>query len=255
MVLCFKGILKHLVRKSTEEIKSTGENIVDNELSGIDVPSDLSRRIDSSTKRRSFGLGVTYLFPLAKVYAKSKDVATLRSEIEALNKSLQKQEEEKLQMRQEVEAYYERKGKKKTCNLSTHNRDKFQERLDFKFYDFQALEIEKGWNNLFVSIISIETGETIAKSGKASVQNGKCHWEDSMLSTMWISEDLLQHNESFLLKLVVAMGSARFGTLGEAIINLASYIRPEVSTASLPLRQCSHGTILQVRILFLELHH
>lgn len=67
------------------------------------------------------------------------------------------------------------------------------------------LQIEKGWNNLFVSIISIETGETIAKSGKASVQNGKCHWEDSMLSTMWISEDLLQHNESFLLKLVVAM--------------------------------------------------
>jgi len=72
-------------------------------LSGIDVPSDLSRRIDSSTKRRSFSLGVTYLFPLAKVYAKSKDVATLRSEIEALNKSLQKQEEEKLQMRQELD--------------------------------------------------------------------------------------------------------------------------------------------------------
>ena len=46
-------------------------------------------------------------------------------------------------------------------------------------------------------------------------------------------------------------GSARFGTLGEATINLASYIRPETSTASLPLRQhCSHGTILQVRIMF-----
>jgi len=68
-----------------------------------------------------------------------------------------------------------------------------------------VLQIEKGWNNIFVSIISIETGETIAKSGKASVENGKCHWEDSMLSTMWISPDLLQHNESFLLKLVVAM--------------------------------------------------
>ncbi|KAL5139301.1 hypothetical protein HKD37_10G029258 [Glycine soja] len=155
-----------------------------------------------------------------------------------------------------VEAYYENgkqlkdgKGKRKICNLSGHNRDKFQERLDFKFYDFQALEIEKGWNNLFVSIISIETGETIAKSGKAAVQNGECHWEDSMLSTIWISDDSLQDNEGFLLKLVVAMGSARFGTLGEATINLASYIRPETSTASLPLRQhCSHGTILQVKI-------
>ncbi|KAK7391512.1 hypothetical protein VNO78_19928 [Psophocarpus tetragonolobus] len=152
-----------------------------------------------------------------------------------------------------VEGYYEngkqmkdRKGKRKICNL---NRDKFQERLDFKFYDFQALEIEKGWNNLFVSIICIETGETIAKSGKATVQNGMCHWEESMLSTMWISDDSLQHNQGFLLKLVVAMGSARFGTLGETTINLASYIRPETSTASLPLRQhCSRGTILQVKI-------
>ncbi|RZB51477.1 hypothetical protein D0Y65_048061, partial [Glycine soja] len=110
---------------------------------------------------------------------------------------------------------------------------------------------EKGRNNLFVSIISIETGETIAKSGKAAVQNGECHWEDSMPSTIWISDDSLQDNEGFLLKLVVAMGSARFGTLGEATINLASYIRPETSTASLPLIQhCSHGTILQVRIMF-----
>jgi len=127
-----------------------------------------------------------------------------------------------------VEAYYENgkqlkdgKGKSKICNLSRHGRDQFQERLDFKFSDFQALEvflqlsislsikkvpgyiliillslllflqIEKGWNNLFVSIISIETGETIAKSGKATVQNGECCWEDSILSTIWISDDSL----------------------------------------------------------------
>ncbi|XP_027364645.1 synaptonemal complex protein 1-like [Abrus precatorius] len=153
------------------------------------------------------------------------------------------------------EAYYEngkqlkgRKGKSKICSLSRHARNKFHERLDFKFYDFQALEIEKGWNNLFLSIISTETGETIAKSGKALVQNGQCYWEDSMLSTIWISDDSLEDNEGLLLKLIVAMGSARFGTLGEATINLASYIRPEISTTSLPLQQhCSHGAILQHR--------
>jgi len=74
-------------------------------LSGNDVPSDLSRRVDSNVKikRKSFGLGVTYLFQQSKVYAKAKDVDALRSEIEALNKSLQKQEEEKLQMRQELD--------------------------------------------------------------------------------------------------------------------------------------------------------
>lgn len=67
------------------------------------------------------------------------------------------------------------------------------------------MQIEKGWNMLFVSIISIETGETIAKSGKASVQNGQCHWEDSMLTTIWVSDDSLQDKETCLLKLVVAM--------------------------------------------------
>ncbi|KAJ1404743.1 NT-type C2 domain [Sesbania bispinosa] len=146
----------------------------------------------------------------------------------------------------------ERNGKRKIYNLMSRHgigRDKFQERLDFKFYDFQALQIEKGWNKLFVSIISMETGETIAKSSKASVQNGQCHWEDSMLSTIWISDDSLEDNESCLLKLLVAMESTRFGTLGEATINLANYIRPETSTASLPLKQhCSHGAILQVKI-------
>jgi hypothetical protein len=67
------------------------------------------------------------------------------------------------------------------------------------------MQIEKGWNQLFVSIISIETGETIAKSGKALVKNGECQWEESMLSTMWISDYSLQENQGCLLKLLVAM--------------------------------------------------
>lgn len=50
--------------------------------------------------------------------------------------------------------------------------------------------------------------------------------------------------------IVIIQGSPRFGTLGEATINLASYIVPETCTASLPLIQHgSHGAILQVRLL------
>ncbi|CAL0299795.1 unnamed protein product [Lupinus luteus] len=109
------------------------------------------------------------------------------------------------------EAYYEnekqhkdRKGKKKTYNLIRHSRNEFHESLDFKLYDFKALQVDKGWDKLFVSVICIETGKMIAKSGKALVQNGECHWEDSMLSTIWISNDSPQHNnEGYLLKLVV----------------------------------------------------
>jgi hypothetical protein len=46
------------------------------------------------------------------------------------------------------EAYHEnerqvkdRKEKRKLYRSSRHSRDKFQERLDFKFYDFKALEV------------------------------------------------------------------------------------------------------------------
>jgi hypothetical protein len=74
-----------------------------------------------------------------------------------------------------------------------------------EFVLFLVMQIEKGWNQLFVSIISIESGETIAKSGKALVKNGECHWEESMLSTMWISDYSLQENQGCLLKLLVAM--------------------------------------------------
>lgn len=73
-------------------------------------------------------------------------------------------------------------------------------------YDELIMQIEKGWNQLFVSIVSIETGETIAKSNKVLVKNGVCDWEETMLSSIWISDYSLQDsNQSFLLKLLVAM--------------------------------------------------
>ncbi|XWS56360.1 hypothetical protein CRYUN_Cryun09bG0079300 [Craigia yunnanensis] len=45
------------------------------------------------------------------------------------------------------------------------------------------------------------------------------------------------------------MGSSRSGFLGEATINLASYISSKSSIPlSLPLKKCNHGTVLQVKI-------
>ncbi|XP_054821308.1 uncharacterized protein LOC129320124 [Prosopis cineraria] len=108
----------------------------------------------------------------------------------------------------------------------------------------QQEEVPLGWNKLFIYITSAENGKTISKLGKASVQNGVCHWEDSIFHSIWIS----QHTNNHLIKLVVAMGSVRFGTLGEATIDLASYIKSETSTLSLPLKHCYHDTILQVQI-------
>ncbi|KAL0009947.1 hypothetical protein SO802_005055 [Lithocarpus litseifolius] len=102
------------------------------------------------------------------------------------------------------------------------------------------------WDKLFLSIISVETGRTITKSGKASVRNGNCQWEEALSESIWISpDDFSIHIEECLVKLV-AMGSARFGTLGEATINLISYMNLGSSTpVSMPLKKCNRGAILQ----------
>ncbi|KAB1211048.1 hypothetical protein CJ030_MR6G018034 [Morella rubra] len=124
------------------------------------------------------------------------------------------------------------------------------ERLEFKFSDIQVSQVPKGWDKLFVSIVSVETGRTITKSGKASVRDGNCHWEEALSESIWISpDDASKDIEECLIKLVVAMGSTRFGTLGVATTNLAGYVTLETSTTvSLPLQKCNKGTILQVTI-------
>lgn len=35
----------------------------------------------------------------------------------------------------------------------------------------------------------METGKTIAKSGKALVQNGSCQWTDTLSESIWVSQD------------------------------------------------------------------
>ncbi|KAJ0806122.1 putative NT-type C2 domain-containing protein [Helianthus annuus] len=125
------------------------------------------------------------------------------------------------------------------------------EKIDFKFSNFQALQVPKVWDKLSVSIISVETGKTIARTNKALVRNGNCQWTETLSESIWI-----QHNnsskelEEHLFKFVVSMGSARCGILGEAMVNMARYYTSSRSSSpvSLPLKKCNYGTILQVKI-------
>ncbi|XP_050380355.1 uncharacterized protein LOC126797699 [Argentina anserina] len=124
------------------------------------------------------------------------------------------------------------------------------ERIDFKFSQFKAVQVPRGWDKLFVSIVSVETGKPIAKSSKALVRNGSCQWIEALTESIWISQDdNSKEMEDCFFKLVVAMGSARSGILGEATVNMSDYIASS-STApiSLPLKKCNYGTVLQVRI-------
>ncbi|XP_022745383.1 flagellar attachment zone protein 1-like isoform X2 [Durio zibethinus] len=134
--------------------------------------------------------------------------------------------------------------------LHKQKSDKSGNRLDFRFSSLQALQVPKGWDKLSVSIISVDTGKTITKSSKASVQNGNCRWTETFSESIWIARgDTSKVIDECLFKLVVAMGSSRSGFLGEATINLASYISSKSSIPlSLPLKRCNHGTVLQVKI-------
>ncbi|KAJ6323065.1 hypothetical protein OIU77_012820 [Salix suchowensis] len=130
--------------------------------------------------------------------------------------------------------------------LHKHKSDKFGDTLDFKFSSFQALQVPKGWDRLFVYIISVETGKTLSKSGKGSVRNGSCRWTESMTESIPVSEKQI---DDCLFKFVVSMGSSRSGILGEATVSLGSYKNAETAVpVSLPLKKCNHGTILLVRI-------
>ncbi|XP_019251046.1 PREDICTED: uncharacterized protein LOC109229960 [Nicotiana attenuata] len=128
------------------------------------------------------------------------------------------------------------------------------ERVDFRFSNFQALQVPKGWDRLYLSIICVETGKTIAKLGKTLVKNGSCQWPETLLESVWISEDdsSLELEES-LYKFVVSMGSARSGILGEGTINLASYVGSRMSSpVLLPLKKCNQGTTLQASVTIVK---
>lgn len=81
----------------------SGENGGDNQLS-TKMPSDLDIWVDSVGKKkgRVFGLGSVNKTFVTIDKLNSEDVNALRSQIHALNESLQKQEQEKLEMKQEL---------------------------------------------------------------------------------------------------------------------------------------------------------
>ncbi|XP_050226691.1 uncharacterized protein LOC126676516 [Mercurialis annua] len=123
------------------------------------------------------------------------------------------------------------------------------ERIDFKFSQFKVVQVPKGWDKLFVSIVSVETGKTIAKCSKSSVKNGNCNWTDTVSESIWIDSHSFKELQDCPYKLLVAMGSARSGILGEALINMATYMSASDSVLlSFPLKKCNHGTILQFKV-------
>ncbi|KAL3838254.1 hypothetical protein ACJIZ3_022845 [Penstemon smallii] len=132
--------------------------------------------------------------------------------------------------------------------LGTH--DASAEKIDFTFSNIKALQVPKGWDQLCISILSSETGKTVVtKTAKGSVKNGTCQWTETLSESIWITNNV----DSYIFKFLVAMGFSRTGILGEATLDLSSFLSSESPMlVSLPLRNCNYGTILQVEIMCLN---
>ncbi|XP_057423549.1 uncharacterized protein LOC130717359 isoform X2 [Lotus japonicus] len=134
--------------------------------------------------------------------------------------------------------------------LHKHRSAKSGDRIEFRISHLKALQVPKGWDKLFVSVVSIENGKTVAKSGKVPVRNGSCQWSDTFSESIWFSrDDSSKEADDCLLKLIVAMGSLRSGILGEATVKMNSYVSSDTAIPlSIPLKKCNHGTVLHVTV-------
>ncbi|KAL9675956.1 hypothetical protein QQ045_004165 [Rhodiola kirilowii] len=110
--------------------------------------------------------------------------------------------------------------------------------------------VPKGWDKLFVSVISVETGKIIAKSGKTTAKNGKCRWTETLSESLnIIVGEAKQDADQCLIKLVLATGPSKSGILGEVTVNLIDHISSKASgLSSLPLQKCIYGTMLHVKV-------
>ncbi|KAL6574914.1 hypothetical protein OROMI_012199 [Orobanche minor] len=125
------------------------------------------------------------------------------------------------------------------------------ERFEFKFSNFQALQVPKGCDRLCVSLIHVETGKTMAKLGKALVRNGSCQWTETLSEFIYLilRDDSSKGYEDCFIKLIISTGSTRSSILGEVTVNMAHFTRSRVTSAvSQPLKKSSYGTILQLKI-------
>nr|XP_051195080.1 uncharacterized protein LOC127308303 isoform X3 [Lolium perenne] len=128
--------------------------------------------------------------------------------------------------------------------------DRLGRRMEFSFSDFCAVQVPVVSDRLLITIISVGSGKTIAKSSKAAALNGICEWPDSILQSIRFSRDeVSQEYQEYQCKIVVSMGSTKTAILGEAFLNLTTYLSSSDSTdISLPLKKSNSGTVLQLKI-------
>ncbi|KAJ7557258.1 hypothetical protein O6H91_05G119200 [Diphasiastrum complanatum] len=128
--------------------------------------------------------------------------------------------------------------------------EKVKEKVDFRL-QFHATRLpQTGWDRLVVSLIPADTGRTSSKTQKAYVRNGNCQWPDAVIeSTMLSADPKSKEYEEKLYRIVVSMALSRTGVLGEVTVNLADYVAANSPNAvALPLKNCSYGTVLHIKI-------
>ncbi|PWZ07825.1 hypothetical protein Zm00014a_011491 [Zea mays] len=128
--------------------------------------------------------------------------------------------------------------------------DRVGERFDFRFSNFRAVQVPAISDRLFLSIVSVDNEKTIAKSSKVASRSGICQWPDTILEPIWFSKDQVSKEfQECQYRIIVSLGSAKSGILGEILLNLSNFLNLADPTAiSLPLKRCNSGTVLQLKV-------
>ncbi|XP_038978956.1 polyamine-modulated factor 1-binding protein 1-like isoform X2 [Phoenix dactylifera] len=117
---------------------------------------------------------------------------------------------------------------------------------------FQATQVpELGWETMMVDLVPKDARKPTARSEKAAVIKGTCHWVNPIYETVKLTKDPRTEkiNEKAYRFLVIADGSAKADFVGEIFIDLAIYaevLKPSV--VSLPFKASDSEAILHVTI-------
>ena len=78
------------------------------------------------------------------------------------------------------------KGSSKTFKKHTVNKNNRSRHPNILFH----FQIPKGWDKIFISAVCVDSGKSIAKTSRAVVRNGTCHWPDSMSEFISFYQDV-----------------------------------------------------------------
>ncbi|XP_060180063.1 uncharacterized protein LOC132609888 isoform X1 [Lycium barbarum] len=102
---------------------------------------------------------------------------------------------------------------------------------------------------VMISVVPADVGKPTLKLEKATVRDGSCYWDKTVLETVkFIQEPKSGKIHEKIYYFILGTGSSKSGVVGEASIDFSNYAESKISSVSLPLKNSKSGALLHVSI-------